>query len=120
MRRYFYIAVGFISFGLGAAGAALPLLPTTPFLLLSAYCFSRSSKRFHEWLIQTKLYDFYVSDWIETRSIPRKKKYSILLSIYVLMGISIYFIPFMIGKILLSMMVIAQTYIILFVVPDRH
>lgn len=119
MRRSIYIAVGFLSFGLGAAGAVLPLLPTTPFLLLSAYCFSRSSKRFHNWLIQTKLYNFYVADWIETRSIPRKKKYSILFSIYILMGISIYFVPFVVAKVILTIMVLVQTYIILFVVPDR-
>ena len=54
------IIFGIISFVLGAIGIILPILPTTPFLLLSAFLFSKSSDRFHQYLIQTKLYQKYL------------------------------------------------------------
>lgn len=49
--RLIYLIIGFLSLALAIVGVVLPLLPTTPFLLLSIACFSRSSKRFEDWLI---------------------------------------------------------------------
>jgi len=60
--RIIYLSIGFISLALAIVGVALPLLPTTPFLLLSIACFSKSSKRFEKWLYHTKLYQTYVAD----------------------------------------------------------
>lgn len=54
--KYIYLTIGIICFALGAIGAVLPILPTTPFLLVSAYCFAKSSKRVHDWFISTSLY----------------------------------------------------------------
>ena len=52
----------------------LPILPTTPFLLLSAFLFSKSSDRFHEYLIQTKLYQKYINEMVIERKTTRKKR----------------------------------------------
>lgn len=82
--RLIYLIIGFLSLALAIVGVVLPLLPTTPFLLLSIACFSRSSKRFEDWLYHTKLYQTYVADFRETKSITRERKKKIIVSIYIL------------------------------------
>lgn len=67
------IIFGIISFVLGAIGIILPILPTTPFLLLSAFCF-QSSDRFHQYLIQTKLYQNISMKWLLKEKQHVKKK----------------------------------------------
>ena len=61
--RAFWLSIGLLSLGLGIAGVFLPLLPTTPFVLLSAFCFSKSSERLHNWLLNHKLFGKLIKDW---------------------------------------------------------
>ncbi|WP_445974745.1 YbaN family protein [Paenibacillus enshidis] len=63
-----YVGLGLFFFALGAAGAVLPLLPSTPFLLLSAFFFARGSDRFNQWFISTRLYKNHLESLIRTRS----------------------------------------------------
>ena len=119
MKRYFLISVGVLSFLLGSAGAILPLLPTTPFLLLAGYCFARSSNKFDVWLKRTKLYQIYASDYVETKSIPKYKKWKILMNSYILMGISIFLAPLQPVKVMLVLLTLALTVVLLFVIPNR-
>jgi len=81
MKKYSLISLGLLSFVLGSLGAILPILPTTPFLLLAGFCFARSSEKFNQRLKQTKLYQFYCADYVETRTIPKNKKWKIWLNI---------------------------------------
>lgn len=67
-----YLSLGMVSLGLGILGIPLPILPTTLFLLLAIACFTRSSKRFEKWLYNTKLYQTYVADFRETKSIAKE------------------------------------------------
>lgn len=117
--RLVYLTIGFISLGLGIIGIPLPILPTTPFLLLAMACFAKSSKRFETWLYQTKLYQTYVADYRETKSIAKERKKWILLQIYILMGISIYLAPIIWVKFALGTLTIFITFYLLKVIPNK-
>ena len=114
--RFVYLTIGFVSLGLGIIGIPLPILPTTPFLLLSMACFAKSSKRFETWLYQTKLYQTYVADY---REIAKERKKWILLQIYILMGISIYLAPIIWVKLALGTLTIFITFYLLKVIPNK-
>ena len=89
--RHLWLVLGFLSLGLGAAGAVLPLLPTTPFILLAAFCFGKSSPRFHAWLIGHRLFGPMIADWRERRAIrPRAKATAIGVMAATLAGSAIY------------------------------
>ena len=76
--RVFYLCLGAISLGLGTVGMFVPVLPTTPLVLLSAFLFSKSSRRFHNWLVGTEIYEKYAKDFIENRSMTLGRKVFIL------------------------------------------
>ena len=73
-RRVLFLLAGLTSLALAIAGVFLPLLPTTPFLLVSAYCFSNSSKRLHAWLLNHKVFGGLIRDWEQYGVIRTKVK----------------------------------------------
>lgn len=73
LRVLFFIG-GWVSLILGCVGIVLPLLPTTPFILLAAYCFSRSSERLHQWLITHPQMGPLIQDWQQDGSICKTAK----------------------------------------------
>ncbi|CAM2898805.1 YbaN family protein [Hathewaya histolytica] len=77
-KKVMFLFVGIISLVLGLVGIALPVLPTTPFLLLSSYCFCKSSDRLYFWFKGTKLYKKHVEDFSKNRCMPLKSKICIL------------------------------------------
>lgn len=90
--RHTLQAVGLLSLVLGVIGILLPLLPTTPFLLLAAACFMRSSRRFYLWLVGHPYLGPWIRDYLDGEGIPLKGKIyaigimwtSILLSCYLI------------------------------------
>lgn len=76
--RALFVGLGLVCFALGAVGAFVPVLPTTPFLLLASYCFVRGSERFHRWFIGTGLYRRYLAELVEERSLTLAVKAQIL------------------------------------------
>ncbi|MEL6479014.1 MAG: YbaN family protein [Pseudomonadota bacterium] len=73
--RLVWTSLGWIAVALGTLGAALPLLPTVPFLLLAAFCFARGSERFHTWLIEHPRFGPPIRDWQREGAIsPRAKR----------------------------------------------
>ena len=78
MRKILYLTLGVISMALGAVGVVLPILPTTPFLLLAAFCFAKSSQRLHRWFLTTQLYEKHLKDFVQTRAMTMKTKLSLM------------------------------------------
>jgi len=74
--RGLLIAAGTFFVGLGVLGVFLPLLPTTPFLLLAAACYAKSSKRFYHWLLNNRWFGNYIKNYQEKKGVPLKVKLS--------------------------------------------
>lgn len=74
-----YLTLGLFSVGLGVLGVMLPVLPTTPFLLLAALLFSKSSDKIKAKFENTKLYQLHVKDFVENRTMTKKRKWTILI-----------------------------------------
>lgn len=72
--RHLWTLGGMVSFGLGAAGVFLPLLPTVPFMLLAAFCFARGSEPFHRWLLAHPRFGPAIRDWRAHGAISRRGK----------------------------------------------
>ena len=87
------ICLGFLSLALGIVGAVLPVLPTTPFLILSAALFAKSSERFHTWLQSTKLYQRYIEDAVHKKQMTKKAKRNMLVTLGIIFTIGIIFSP---------------------------
>lgn len=74
LKRFIYIVLGLLSFGIGVAGTILPVLPGGPFFLFSAYCFSKSSDRLDRWFKGTKFYKHYVDRYFIKKFMTRWEK----------------------------------------------
>jgi uncharacterized membrane protein YbaN (DUF454 family) len=90
-KRRLLIGAGTLCTGLGIIGIFVPILPTTPFLLLAAACYMRSSERFYQWLINNRIFGAYVRNYIEGRGMPIRIKIFTILLLWLTIGLSITF-----------------------------
>lgn len=91
LKKYIYIISGFIALGLGVLGIFLPVLPTTPFLLLSAACFSKGSKRFYDALLANKYLGNYIKNYRDKKGLPIREKIITGVLLWVTISISAIF-----------------------------
>jgi len=114
MKRIFLITVGSLSLGVGVLGIFLPLLPTTPLLLLAAACYVRSSDRLYHWLITHKHFGPYIRNYREGNGIPLKAKIIGVSLLWISMLFTIIFVvPLVSIKILLFLIASYFTWFIL-------
>ncbi len=91
--RYLLLALGWLSVALGVIGIFVPVLPTTPFLLLAAACFVRSSKRFYIWLVTHPRLGPWIRDYLDGQGIPLKGKVYALTLMWASIALSCYLVP---------------------------
>ena len=86
--KILYIILGLVSLGLGCVGTVLPVLPTTPFLLLAAFCFARSSDRLNRWFRGTRLYQENLETFVRGEGMTKRAKLRIMGGVTVIMAIA--------------------------------
>ena len=86
-----WISLGSFFVALAAVGVALPGIPTTPFLILAAACYIRSSQKLYDWLISNKTFGPYLKDYREGKGIPKKAKGLAIIMIILFVGSSVIF-----------------------------
>ncbi len=91
-RKWLLIILGSFFVALGIIGIFIPLLPTTPFLLLASACYIRSSERLYNWLINNRFLGIYLRNYIENKAIPLKIKLITISILWLTIGYSIIFV----------------------------
>ena len=109
IKKYLLILLGSVSLILGIIGIFIPLLPTTPFLLLSSFCYVRSSKRMYNWLINHKIFGNYIYCYLTYKAVPMKTKIFAIVFLWTTMIISMLLIPLLHVRLFLAAVGIAVT-----------
>lgn len=94
LMRRLWVAGGWASLGCGIAGAVLPLVPTTPFVLLAAFCFARGSRRLHDWLMDHRWFGPPLQRWGHDRTISRRTKWTVTAMYGLAIPIAVFVAPF--------------------------
>ncbi|ELI6424227.1 YbaN family protein [Aeromonas veronii] len=112
MKRWCLMALGWLAFATGIVGIVLPLLPTTPFMLLAAALFARSSPRFHRWLLTHPRFGPPIVDWQQYRGIRRQARRRAIIFILLTFSVSLAVVPLLWVKgLLVVIMVILLTWL---------
>ena len=111
VRKLVFISLGTISLALGIIGIFVPLLPTTPFLLLTAYLYSKGSKRLYYWLLNNKYFGEYIKRYKEGKGITLKTKIISIATLWITILTSIFFfVESIVISIILGIIAIGVTY----------
>ena len=95
IKKYLWMGLGFLSLGMAYVGVVVPGIPFSIFLVFAAYCFARSSKKWHDWLYNHKYFGPFLTNWVQKRVFPTKGKYAMIL----VMSSSLAFLWFSTGNI---------------------
>jgi uncharacterized membrane protein YbaN (DUF454 family) len=110
VKKWLFIAAGSVCVCIGVAGIFLPLLPTTPFLLLAAVCYAGSSPRFYRWLMNNRWFGRYIKNYREGKGLTLPTKIVSLLSLWITIGLSaIIIMPWLAGKLVLLTIALGVT-----------
>ncbi|UAN64190.1 DUF454 family protein [Serratia sp. JSRIV006] len=119
MTRWLLIILGWLAVVLATLGVMLPLLPTTPFLLLAAWCFARSSPRFHHWLLYRSWFGSYLRHWQQHKALPPGAKWKAVLVIVLTFAASLWLVNlWWVRGVLLAILVILLTFMLRLPVID--
>ena len=114
MTKMLLVVCGLISVGLGLLGVILPILPTTPFLLLASVCFVKGSERFDCWFKSTKLYKKHLENFVQNRQMTLKQKWTILLTADAMLCFPFFLVDHLYMRIGLVVLVVVKFYYFMF------
>jgi len=121
MKEYVFLVLGTLSLGIGMIGVLLPVLPTTPFLLMAAFFYLRSSKRMYNWMLSHKVFGSYIYCYMKHRGVSQKAKNGTLIFLWSMLILSMSFIPGWQIKIILVIVGVAvSTHIMLLKTLDEE
>jgi uncharacterized membrane protein YbaN (DUF454 family) len=112
-----FFILGWVCFVTGVIGVFVPVLPTTPLLLLATFLFARSSPRFHAWIQRTRVYQHYVVPFKESGGLPLGQKIRILLISFAIMGVSAWAVPRVFVWVILTAVALWLLYLMLIRIP---
>lgn len=107
--RLCLVITGWLAVVLGVLGIFLPLLPTTPFLLLAAACFARSSQRFHDWLLNHPRLGPYIQYYLDGKGIPKRAKIAAIVLMWTTISVSMFIVPLLAVRIVLPIIALSVT-----------
>lgn len=114
IKKYFYITLGFIALGLGLVGVILPILPTTPFLLLTSFCFAKGSERFHVWFTNTNIYKKHLESFVKERAMTLKQKVVLLSFVNFMLAFPLILVDVLPMRITIIVLIIIKLYYFIF------
>lgn len=114
VKKYFYITLGFITLGLGLIGVILPILPTTPFLLVTSFCFAKGSERFHSWFINTNIYKKHLESFVKERAMTLKQKVVLLSFVNFMLAFPLILVDVLPMRITIIVLIIIKLYYFIF------
>ena len=104
--KVFWVTIGIITMVIGAIGVAVPVLPTTPFLLVASFAFAKGSERFHKWFVNTKLYKKHLEEFVNRRAMTLKTKLCILIPVSAMLLVAFFMMSNIYGKVFILGLVI--------------
>lgn len=113
-KKLIFVIIGFIAFACAVIGVVLPILPTTPFLLLASFCFVRGSEKFDKWFKETKIYKKHLETFVNERAMTLKQKLSILLFADFMIAFPLIILKGIAVKILLILVILCKYYYFIF------
>ena len=113
-KKYFYITLGFIALGLGLIGVILPILPTTPFLLVTSFCFAKGSERFHTWFTNTNIYKKHLESFVKERAMTLKQKVVLLSFVNFMLAFPLILVDVLPMRITIIVLIIIKLYYFIF------
>jgi uncharacterized membrane protein YbaN (DUF454 family) len=120
-KKIILISTGTLMVGIGIFGIFIPILPTTPFLLIAAALYARSSDRFYNWLLNNKIFGRYIKNYREGKGIPLKLKIFIIALLWLTIGISAFFaIDILWVRIILGIIAVGVTIHIIRIRPKNE
>ena len=116
VKKYLYITLGFIAFGLGAIGIVLPILPTTPFLLVASFCFARGSERFNNWFTNTKIYKKHLESFVKEKAMTLKEKVVLLSFVNFMLAFPLIIVDVLSMRITIIILIIIKLFYFIFII----